>query len=95
MTVRSCWVYGGIGEGTIAIAATLARATLTGKETYADVRKLARPEVLYLIFEGQGIRQRVPGSLTQDVIDQHAKAAYETWGGDARLASCATVLVRP
>jgi hypothetical protein len=77
-----------LGEGTIALAAKLSQATLAGNETYAQVRKLARANVLYLVLRGQGIRQRVPGALTQELLDQHVKAAYEAWGGEARLTAC-------
>ncbi len=81
-----------LGEGTIGLAATMSGVTLTGTETYAQVKKLARPRVLYLVLRGQGIRQRVPGTLTQALIEQHARSAYEAWGGDARLAACKAVI---
>lgn len=83
-----------LGEGTVALAATLAKVTLNGHETYADVRKLTRPKVLTLVLRGNGIRQRVPGALTQALIDEHAKVVFEAWGGNQRLDACAGAITR-
>lgn len=77
-----------IGEGTIALAATLGKATLNGSETYTQIRKLVRADVVTLVLNGNNIRDKEKGALTQALIDQNVKAAFDQWGGEDRLAAC-------
>jgi hypothetical protein len=77
-----------LGEGSVAFVAALGGVTLSGTETYAEIRRLARPAVEYLIFPTRDIRKITGGTFSQADIDRAGAAAFEEWGGTARLDGC-------
>lgn len=77
-----------LGEGSVALAAVLGGVTLDGNETYAGVRRLARPDVDYLVFNSREIRRTLSGAFAQNDIDRLGEAAFRAWGGLARLDAC-------
>ena len=81
----------GIGEGTIALTAALSGMTLKGDEPFSEIKKLARPNVQYVIFPKDDIRRKVGPAFTQADIDRVGKEIFERWGGVARLDDCAAL----
>jgi hypothetical protein len=77
-----------IGEGTIALTAALAGVKLTGKETYTEIRKLARPNVQYVTFPKDDIRKLVGVTYTQADINKVGEELFNRWGGVERLDAC-------
>jgi hypothetical protein len=77
-----------LGEGSVAFVAALGGVTLSGSETYAQIRALARSEVEYLIFPTRDIRRLTRGVFTQADIDREGAAALAEWGGVGRLDGC-------
>jgi len=82
-----------IGEGSIALAASLSNVTLRGNETYDEIRALAHADVDYLIFPRDDIRRIVGAGtpFTQEDIDRAGQALFERWGGAERLDACAAL----
>lgn len=82
-----------IGEGTIALTATLSGVNLSGQETYDQIRKLARSRVQYITFPKDDIRRLVGigKPFTQNDIDNFGKKVFEEWGGIERLAACSAM----
>lgn len=78
-----------IGEGTVALAAALAGTPLAADATFADIRRLARPQVDYLLFPARDIRRLTNGAFTQADIDRLGREALAAFGGEERLKSCA------
>lgn len=78
-----------IGEGTIALAASLRETAVSPTASYAEIRSLAIDDVQYLIFPGTDIRRRITGAVTQAAIDREAAQLFGRWGGTARLGRCA------
>ncbi len=78
------------GEGSIALTAALQGRTLTGQETYDQIKTLALADVDYLIFPTYDVKKREPGPVTQEKIDRWGAEAFAAWGGEARLAACRT-----
>ena len=81
----------GIGEGTVALAASLRQASVSPTATYREIRALALPDVQYLIFPGTDIRRLASSAVTPAVIDREGARLFEAWGGVARLQQCATL----
>jgi len=79
---------GSIGEGSIRLAAALGKRNFGGNETYADIKKLARGDVQYLLFPKHDIRNVVGARYSQADIDKAAQEVFEQWGGRNRLAAC-------
>jgi hypothetical protein len=80
-----------IGEGSVAFAAALSKKKLSGTETYEEIRKLARPDVDYLIFPTHDVRRILGNDFAQDDIDRIGVEIFEQWGGEPRLLACATL----
>lgn len=80
-----------LGEGSVALAASLGEATLDGDETYAEVRRLARHDVDYVVFNGREIRPTFAGVFSQSDIDRLGREAFDAWGGLQRLDACRAV----
>lgn len=82
-----------IGEGSIALAASLGGVQLRGDETYREIRALARADVDYLTFPRDDIRRLVGSGnpFTQQDIDREGRAVFERWGGVERLNACAAL----
>jgi hypothetical protein len=77
-----------IGEGSIAFTAALSKTELSGTETYAEIKKLARPDVDYLIFPTHDVRKMVGGRFSQADIDRLGSEIFQKWGGESRLLAC-------
>jgi hypothetical protein len=86
---------GKMGEGTIALAASLRDRTLSGSEPYAEIRKLQLGDVDYVFFPTFDARRREPGPVTQEKIDRLGAEAFRQWGGTGRLEACATTAPPP
>jgi hypothetical protein len=80
-----------IGEGSIAFTAALSKAHLSGTETYAEIKKLARPEVDYLIFPTHDVRKILGDRFSQADIDLLGFEIFQKWGGETRLLACAAL----
>jgi hypothetical protein len=80
-----------IGEGSIAFVAALSQTGLSGKETYPEIRKLARADVDYLIFPTHDVRKLVGNDFAQADIDRIGAEIFQQWGGEPRLLACATL----
>lgn len=76
------------GEGSIALTAALKNRTLTGQETYEEIKTLALKDVDYLIFPTFDVKKREPGPITPEKIDRWGKEAFDAWGGEVRFAEC-------
>jgi hypothetical protein len=81
---------GKTGEGSIALAASLNQHTLTGNETYPQIKALALSDVDYLIFPSYDLKKREPGPISQAKIDRWGEEAFRAWGGEQRFAECRT-----
>jgi hypothetical protein len=80
-----------LGEGTIALTANVRDQTLSGRETYPEIKKLSLSKVQYVIFSGENVRKAFPGTFTQADIDRLGKEIFERWGGVERLEGCRSV----
>jgi ABC-type molybdate transport system substrate-binding protein len=80
----------GIGEGSMLLAADLSNVTMTGEETYEQVKAWVRPSVQYLTFPKDDIRS-TNKSFSQTDIDREAKKVFDEWGGEERLKACASL----
>lgn len=80
-----------LGEGTIALAARLGQKTLSGQETYGEIKKLALPQVQYLVFPGVSIGKTKAGGFLQSDVDQAGQELLDRWGGISRLDACGTL----
>lgn len=78
-----------IGEGTLALVASLGGKTLTGSETRLTTRTMGRADVDYLIFNGRELRRTYPSAFSQEDVDRMGREAFDAWGGEARLSACA------
>lgn len=83
-----------LGEGTVALAASLGGVTLNGTETYSAIKKLALRDVDYLILPSYDVKKKRPGPITQSKINELGAEAFEAWGGVQRLDSCKAELKR-
>ena len=81
-----------IGEGTVALAATLGGVGLAGTETFQEIKRLARPRVDYLIFPTRDVPRMTGGRFDQSTVDRLGREALEAFGGLARLEACASTL---
>ena len=77
-----------IGEGTVALAAALNGVTLTGNESYKEIKKLAVKKVDYLIFPKRDIPRMTGGSFNQEDIDRIGKDVFNAFGGLERVDKC-------
>ncbi len=77
-----------LGEGTVKLTANLQGRTLAGNETYTEIKKLSLSKVQYVVFAGENIRKRSPGSFTQIDVDRVGKEIFDRWGGVERLNAC-------
>lgn len=80
-----------LGEGTIALTASLRNQTLSGEETYPKIKKLSLSKAQYVVFSGENIHKFFPRTFTQADIDQLGKDIFERWGGIERLESCRSI----
>jgi hypothetical protein len=80
-----------IGEGTLALAAALNGRTLTGKETFAELKRLVVRDAQYVIFPRDDIRRIAGSAFTQKDIDTAGARVFQQWGGTARLDSCSSL----
>jgi len=78
-----------LGEGTVALAASLANRNLEGDETYQQIKTLARPDVQYVIFPMDDIRRIMSGPFTQQDVNDVGERLFSDWGGGDRLDACA------
>ena len=80
-----------IGEGTIALTAELLGKTVPSDATYSEIRKLAVPNVEYLIFPANDVEKyyRNKGGVTQSRINEYGAKVFADWGGIERLDTCA------
>lgn len=76
-----------IGEGSVALARLAAGFPLKYDVTRAErfIGQVDAPDVLWVFFKDTAERF---DSHNEDATTAKAKAAYEAWGGDARLARC-------
>lgn len=82
-----------IGEGSVALARQVAGAVVTDDITRANrfIGQVDRPDVLWVFF---GDAAAVYDRANEAALVAEAKAAYERWGGDARLNRCLAVVPR-
>jgi hypothetical protein len=77
-----------IGEGSPALARRLAgltpKADLTRAERFQG--QVDTPDVTWAFFGGS----KLPPPYTVATVDAAAQAAFETWGGVARMQACAS-----
>jgi hypothetical protein len=79
-----------IGEGSVALVASLRDVRLRGDEASREIRGLALADVDYVIFPRDDIR-RIVGEgkpFTQQDVDREGRALFERWGGVERLDGC-------
>jgi len=81
-----------VGEGTVALAAALSGAALTGAETFVDIKALARPDVEYLIFPRRDVPRATGGRFTQADIDRMGAEMLAAFGGPERMEACAPAI---
>ena len=77
-----------VGEGSIALTASLSDRHLNGRETYPEIKALRRADVDYVLFPTQDVLRLAPGPLSAEKIDRLGAAAFEQWGGITRLDAC-------
>jgi len=77
-----------IGEASVAFVAALRGQSVPANASYRAIKRLALPSGQYLIFPATDPRRAAAGPVTQASIDQRARALFEAWGGEARLANC-------
>lgn len=79
-----------IGEGTIALAAELGNAQVQSSDTKADMYKLKRPEVDYLVFARDDVVRywKNQGGTTPARINEYGRRIFEEWGGEERFEAC-------
>ena len=83
-----------VGEGSPALARQVAGLnvsdTIDLKNRFEG--QVDRPDVLWVFFGGP----QVPFDHEKEAeVASNAKAAFDTWGGSARLATCLATLPRP
>lgn len=79
-----------VGEGSIALTASLSGKTVLPSDTYQQIKKLSVDSVDYLIFPANDVIRHYGKlqTITQDMIDRYGAEVFEKWGGLARLESC-------
>lgn len=83
-----------IGEGSPALARRVAGKeavdTITLKNRYEG--QVDKKTVLWVFFGGEGLPY---DHRKEDEVAQNAQAAFERWGGAARLAECVKTVAKP
>lgn len=82
-----------IGEGSVALARLAAGLSLKDEITRAErfAGQVDTADVLWIFFRGNGKKF---DSRNETATMTEAKAAYEAWGGDARLQLCVRQIPR-
>jgi len=79
-----------IGEGTVALVAELSNVQIASSATKADMYKLKRPDVDFLVFARDDVVRfwKNQGGTTPDRINEFGNRIFEAWGGIERLNAC-------